>query len=443
MFNTLKLEQQTLPFLEYLNISFCNISYLPNDFFLNMNKLTLLDLSFNKIKRLDSRIFSPLSELTSLFFEGNSELLVLDSECFYGLSSLTHLNLINLHIERISKNAFSSLQLKELKIYSSIIHEVEQHFLANLLSESFHFNSSKIKTFTREMFQGINNLKLFITDEYKFCCVRPSYLPEDSCYPHRGELSFCADLVDIEYLRPVIWLIALFIVLGNAATILYRFVHHKTQSKHCYSIFVSNLAFSDFLMGIYLIIVAVADTSYRGQYIFNDKDWRANAWCNLAGILSTFSSEASMIFICLITVDRFLVIKYPFGQRRLSVRVGTIITVVGWLFALLVAVLPEVVLGGKFYSQSGFCIALPITHVRGPGWIFAFCLFVVVNTICCLFVALGQRYIFKEIRASTKTVDKSRSKNRKDARVAWNLLLVAVTDFLCWIPVDILSKLFI
>ena len=53
-------------------------------------------------------------------------------------------------------------------------------------------------------------------------------------------------------------------LVGNAFVIVWRL---KTDRKKASSFFVINLGCSDFLMGVYLLIIASVDTHYRGKYV--------------------------------------------------------------------------------------------------------------------------------------------------------------------------------
>ena len=87
-----------------------------------------------------------------------------------------------------------------------------------------------------------------------------------------------------------------------------------------HSLLISLLAFSDILMGVYLLIIASVDAYYRGVYIVHDVTWRASIGCRLAGFLSTFSSELSVLTLTTITLDRFFAITFPLRMRRLNVK---------------------------------------------------------------------------------------------------------------------------
>ncbi|KAL8600333.1 hypothetical protein ACOMHN_060951 [Nucella lapillus] len=100
-------------------------------------------------------------------------------------------------------------------------------------------------------------------------------------------------------------------------------------------------------MGIYLSIIGVADGVYRGRYVFSDGVWKTSVYCQVAGFLSLLSSEVSAMVIWLISLDRFIVIRFPFS----SVRFDRTSATVGLLLALM-PLLPATS-HWEFYSQTG------------------------------------------------------------------------------------------
>ena len=75
-------------------------------------------------------------------------------------------------------------------------------------------------------------------------------------------------------------------------------------------------------MGVYLFIIAMADVTYRGAYIAYERTWREGSVCKLAGFLSTFSSELSVVTLTSITFDRFVAILFPLRKRHVTPRVA-------------------------------------------------------------------------------------------------------------------------
>ena len=446
--------------LAYLNVSMCNIQDFTGVMFASLKNLLVLDLSHNHIKTIPSNVFEKQTKLLSLFLVGNSKLLSISENAFSELPSMKYIQISNQRIQRISKHSFSALQLKYLDLSGNIIYSLADSAFDISHISYIQLNRSIINSFGTGLFQGVLNVTQIFSSAYKFCCLRPSYLPEEKCLPYRDEFSSCEDLIRNTIVRSLIWIISLFSILGNASSIIYRILYDRKRLKLGYGIIVSNLAISDLFMGIYLLIIAITDVTLRGVYTANDEKWRSSGWCTLAGILSAFSSEASVFFICLITLDRFLVIKYPFGQFRFTATNAKRASIVAWLLAFVFAIIPVLIVPyfkGAFYSNSGVCLALPLTRNKSPGWEYSVSLFIGFNFFTFTMIALGQYLVFKEIKSTRKGLDVTHSKQAKlsntkrdaktvikgrtsDLRVARNLLFVVATDFICWFPIGIIGK---
>ena len=441
-FHRVSFIENSTQYIVHLNLSACGINNISASTFEFMKNLISLDLSRNNLNYLPSLLFLSLAKLRIFKIEGNLELLSIAEEAFMGLESVSHLPLSNLRIEYISKRAFASLHLDTLDISESYIQHCEDNAFEALYTQTLFLNDTDIVEFSSALFEGIVYTDKLVTKAYKFCCVKPYFLQEDNCYPQKDEFSSCEDLMRNDILRPLLWITGLLGLLGNTLAFIYRLYDSK-RMKIGYGIFVANLAISDFLMGIYLIIIASADMYYRGSYIYNDENWR-NSWlCQMAGVLATLSSEASVGFIGLITLDRLLVIKYPFGDYRMTQKPSWIFSSGTWFFSLLVSLFPVVYppFQGEFYAKSGVCLALPLTKDRPTGWLYSFLLFVAFNMSFVMLIVYGQWSIFSEVTSSSKkSLGKGKMNRKKELRVARNLLLVAFTDFMCWFPIGMLGN---
>ena len=430
-------------YLIHLNISSCEIFNIPANMFSEMKNLMVIDLSWNHLSNLPSHLFANQSRLKTLKLSNNLELLTVQTEAFAGLNAIRQLSLNYLRIERISQNAFATLQLEYLDMSQNVIQEIEDNAFATLSVETLTLHKTKIGVFSGELFTGIVYINLLVTDAHKFCCVKPYFMTAKQCLPSENHVSSCSDLLRNEVLRPIAWAVGLTAIISNILAFVYR-LHDKERMKLGYGIFVANLAISDFLMGVYLIIITSADVYYRGEYMLNDEKWR-NGWpCQLAGVIATLSSETSVFFICLITIDRILVVKFPFGEVRMKRKSSLIFAFIAWLIGMFVSTFPVILkthFRGEFYSRSSVCLALPLTSHRPAGWLYSVLIFIGFNFVMFILISVGQWLIFHEIsNTSDKVTSKGRTGRKQELRVARNLLLVAMTDFLCWFPVGVIGK---
>ena len=430
--------------LAYLNLSYCEIHNLTSGLLDTMRNLLILDISFNRLEILETHLFLYQDRLKVLKLNGNLHMLTISSEAFKGLLSISVLEVRNLYIERLSRASFASLNLDRLEISESIIKHVENYAFERLYVEEIFLSTTKIEDISFEMFKGVEDVKMLVTNDYALCCIKPEFLADENCLPHSDAFSSCSDLMRNQILRSFIWIVGLFGLLGNTFSLLYHLIYQRDKLKLGYGMFVSNLAISDFLMGIYLVIIASADMNYRGEYSMHAYSWKNSILCNMAGVFASLSSEASIIFIGLITLDRIIVVKYPFGEYRIKQRGANILTAVSWFVGITVSTVPVIFtpyFEHQFYSTSGVCLALPITKHRFPGWEFAVSVFIGFNFITTVLIMFGQWTIYREVmKASNMNLTKNVKGRKNDVKVARNLMLVAGTDLLCWSPIVIFGK---
>lgn len=252
-----------LSVLVSLNLSFCNIDELSRFAFRKIRNLKILDLSSNSIKVIAERTFTYLNQLRSLRLEGNFDLAVIEPEAFSGLAYVRNLDFAGAKLRIISAYTFSGLNLEGIDLSNNSINEIEDFAFSDLIVKRINFENNYISLFRKEIFTGVGGLKELKTPEYKFCCIRPTYVKEEDCYPTKDEFSSCEDLMRLSALQTMLWLIGLSALFGNALSVLYRVIYDRERLKLGFGIFVTNLAVADFLMGVYLLIIAVADAVFR------------------------------------------------------------------------------------------------------------------------------------------------------------------------------------
>ncbi|KAL8591215.1 hypothetical protein ACOMHN_019191 [Nucella lapillus] len=89
-------------------------------------------------------------------------------------------------------------------------------------------------------------------------------------------------------------------------------------------------------MGVYITIIGIADEQYRSKYLHHDITWKSSVMCKVAGVLSLLSSEVSALIIWIITLDRFVVLHFPFSTLRFDRASAAVACLLIWLVALAV-----------------------------------------------------------------------------------------------------------
>ncbi|KAH9488179.1 hypothetical protein Btru_064861 [Bulinus truncatus] len=428
--------------LIYLNVTDCGIRTISDESLKFLN-LRTLDASHNLITNLGKDIFKNSPVLEQLFLSNNKlrnkkftflqnarELLTLDlsfniknkleDNCFQGALSLEVLILRYMSIYTISKGAFSNLlALKHIDIKGN-----------GLLS------------FSVDIFLAQKTLRTITTDEYRLCCdfIKPHSVTQSQCKAPFDEISSCQDILRTLLLRAALWIMAGLTLTGNFSVIFYRICIDR-GIKRSFRIIITCLSASDFLMGIYLVIIGSADATYRNSYQLNEREWKNSVPCQAAGFLCLLSSETSALFILLVTLDRLLAIAFPLNPHlHFNAKSATVACGIVWVIGLCLASIPLLppFQHWQLYTQKAVGIPLPITRVYFPGFEYAFAILIVFNMVIFLLVAVGQLLIYLSVRLQ-KYPHASQLRVKQDAAIAKRLALVVFTDCLCWFPITVMG----
>nr|XP_034304474.1 G-protein coupled receptor GRL101 [Crassostrea gigas] len=389
---------------------------IDNYYFLPFFRLAILDMSFNKITKLQQKDFENFVMLISLNLSDN-QIQDIDENTFSDLSKLFFIDLSGNEISVIQSGLFRSLkQLQFVYIQRNNIFQVSS-----------------------DVFHGLVNMKYLQVESFSICCVKPQSLYNIKCVAPSTEISSCDHLIAVPILNVTMWYMALFALFGNIIVIIYTVSSLKKKVSITYFVLTLNLSFADLLMGVYLFIIAIVNLRYTGTYGLIDYAWRHSWLCTLAGILATVSSETSAFTVFLITVDRFLAIKYSISKTCLTKRGVIGLCAFIWLTSWLLATLPLLIYE-NFYSKSGICISLPLSVFRKTGWRYSMMIFVGMNAMLFTGILIGQIAIFVEALRVGKDV-RSAKVRKREISLAKTLIGIIVTDMLCWISIGVIGML--
>ena len=99
--------------------------------------------------------------------------------------------------------------------------------------------------------------------------------------------------------RKIIWLLGVLAVLGNLAVIAWRLIRRDDHPVQ--TCLLTNLAVSDFLMGVYLMIVAIQDQIWAGMGF----DHQRFGGSNTNSFFFYFTDRAFIISLASFTRNRF------------------------------------------------------------------------------------------------------------------------------------------
>lgn len=256
-------------------------------------------------------------------------------------------------------------------------------------------------------------------------------------------------------------------LVGNTMAVIWRCRKNMDLNENkTHTFLVVNLAISDLMMGFYMLIVSIAALRFGESYDDQALRWRESPLCKIAWVFAFFSSETSVFFITIISIECFLGIVFPFSTVRIRGKSSKIIACVAWLSSLTLTVIPTIV-GGSMYGLSDLCIGLPLVTKPAvvssrerfmywkpetvnwrlekpvsddPPWINSIVPFICVNLLCFIIVLICYLSMFVSVKKSSKKV-KVPTHQEKNVKLAIKMALIVGTDLACWLPIIIMGIL--
>ncbi|XP_074854879.1 thyrotropin receptor [Carettochelys insculpta] len=244
------------------------------------------------------------------------------------------------------------------------------------------------------------------------------------CTPEPDEFNPCEDIMGYKFLRIVVWFVNLLAILGNIFVLFILLTSHYKLTVPRF--LMCNLAFADFCMGLYLLLIASVDLHTRSEYYNHAIDWQTGPGCNSAGFFTVFASELSVYTLTVITLERWYAITFAMRlDRKLRLRHALVIMLGGWLSCFLLALLP--LIGVSSYSKVSICLPMDVETPLAQAYI----IFVLMlNIIAFLIICACYIKIYVTVRnPECKSED-------KDTKVAKRMAVLIFTDFLCMAPIS-------
>ena len=224
------------------------------------------------------------------------------------------------------------------------------------------------------------------------------------------------------------------------------------------------------------------------------QEWRQSFACKFAGFLSILSSEGSVFFVTMVSIDRLLCVKYSYSNFQVTPIVARICVAVAWVIAFLISVTPIALAtdNGDIYSISEVCIGIPIVqrpittlrkslvqvnvtsvssrfmydismgrvkefhiehveqqqsvqnvtynvlHITGSqiAPIFSIVVFIGVNLACFFIVAVCYIQVFVFAKRKMLKLDRD-----EEIRMSIRMFAIVFTDFCCWVPLGVICIL--
>ncbi|XP_069845652.1 thyrotropin receptor [Dipodomys merriami] len=244
------------------------------------------------------------------------------------------------------------------------------------------------------------------------------------CTPKSDEFNPCEDIMGYKFLRIVVWFVSLLALLGNFFVLFILLTSHYKLTVPRF--LMCNLAFADFCMGIYLLLIASVDLYTHSEYYNHAIDWQTGPGCNTAGFFTVFASELSVYTLTVITLERWYAITFAMRlDRKIRLRHAYTIMIGGWVCCFLLALLPLV--GISSYAKVSICLPMDTETPLALAYIV---LVLLINVVAFVIVCFCYVKIYITVR------NPQYNPRDKDTKIAKRMAVLIFTDFMCMAPIS-------
>ncbi|KAM3932498.1 lutropin-choriogonadotropic hormone receptor [Leptodactylus fuscus] len=418
-----------------------HITAIPANAFQEMNNESLiLKLFRNGFEEIQNYAFNG-TKLDQLFLNDNKNLQRFHNDALKGATGPNRLDITATALEHLPVHGLEYIQVlvAEKSYYLKKLPALDK--LANLLearltypSHCCAFTDMRLKELNSPLAyfgnltnqcdmlprKQTNDTSAELTVDYEYLC-QPRTL---RCNPEPDAFNPCEDIMGYNFLRILIWFISVLAIVGNAVVLLVLLTSHYKLTVPRF--LMCNLSFADFCMGIYLLLIASVDSKTKSQYYNHAIDWQTGSGCSAAGFFTVFASELSVYTLTVITLERWHTITYAMQlDRKLRLRHAILIMLGGWIFSLLIALLPLV--GVSNYIKVSICLPMDIETPLSQAYII---IILVLNVIAFIIICACYIKIYIAVQNPELTP------TNKDTNIAKKMAVLIFTDFTCMAPIS-------
>ncbi|XP_057369239.1 relaxin receptor 2-like [Daphnia carinata] len=419
--------------LRWLDLSHNQLTLGPDNFFPHLESLRDLFLGENRIQIIRNNTLASLVNLVLLDLKLNL-IHEIDEEAFVSLPRLRFLDLSDNMLEYVPESLFRfQRNLKQLRLGFNPIHHVPAGLFLPLTNlKTLRLQDINIPGISKKMFASSTHLKSAYFKDFLYC----SYVAHATkCQPLSDGVSSFSDLISHSAHRGFLWIIGILTIVGNALVLGGRNLA-KTENR-ILAMFVKNLAAADMCIGIYLLCIGERDISFRGEYNQHALDWMMSWQCTVIRILAVSTSEVSLLLLTFMSVERFVSISHPFGERTLNFRAAFISMALIWLVGGALALIPVLYRSGmgRHHGSNGLCFPLHIHEPLALGWQYSAFLYIGINGSCVLLIVGVYTALFISIRRTRTATPLAPN----EIEIAVRFFFIVFTDCLCWMPTIVLK----
>ncbi len=371
----------------------------------------------------------------------NSFQSTLTRTCFEGLVSLRYFLLVTAGTKEINPGTFLSLPiLRTLDLSHNRLCSLQEHIFAGLKSlVVLNLMDNPIVQLDVDTFDSLQSLQILNTSYFAICCMLSVQVV---CKVKAEWPASCSDIIGNLTMKTILYFTFIGTLLLNLGSLfrtkLKRFLQ-KTQSPvNAYVITTFCVNMTDLFLSFYLGILLIADRITSGRYYSLEQIWRSSFVCHIAGCLSGLFSLLSPSVLLFLTLTRFLVIKYPFKSKYK----GKHFIYRKMFMAFMISTCSTAFIWFNFYHVEGFKFhGLPLCNMIGDTQN-SISIRVFTGTVIVIYsaVTIGICSLYSALVAELKA-GKIRGNSKLATRTIVQIVVVSLSNILCWIPAAVIYSI--
>ena len=364
--------------------------------------LKQFDISSNRLTRTKKFCFTILTSLKIFHLQQNS-ILNLEDNSFYELLHLRLLDLSCNKITNLKNKLFNGLNnIKTINLTFNLIMFVDSDAFRDVSPRTVH------------------------SFDLKVCCMHGSWT---RCKAKKKNTFLnCDDLLSNKFMKYLSFLVGSLTIFLNIISFFLN-IKKKRMENRTQNIFNPYLAVTDWLFGVQLVIISIADMHYKGNYIGLEMSRRSSLACKLASFLAFVSMTISSIILCIIMLTRFCVIQWPMNSKFRDKSFVKRLMEVSFTFTICFCI----VFISSIFSfignpgLIGICLPLYTFNAHSVLLLFSTVIIVIVQTFC-LVTIITLSIVSLHILKKNGNCRKTHTKKTKYGKVSKQLFLIIIIN---------------
>ena len=415
--------------VKYLKCISCNPHYYSKLFssFQAIMFLNIKDHMFDSIcLKKDENI--PILYLLRHFDISSNRLTEIKNNCFFSLNRMITFHLQNNLISNLGDKSFKIfLYLNLLDLSHNRISKLRRTIFNGLTSiKTINLTFNPIMYIETDTFQGMSP-KTIHSFNIQVCCMSQSWI---KCKVKQDSFSKSNDLLFNKLMKYLYSLIGSLTIILNMISFFLDITKRKMR-KQTQASSIIYLSVFNWLFGLYLVVIALADWHYKGNYIGLDMSWRNSLICKLSSFCVLVSLTVSPVILSILMLTKFCVIKWPMTSKLKDPSFVKRVIEISFTIVLAICInlISTIFIFPSKHNLSGICIPIFTPDNHSLPLLVTTLFIVNVKVFSLVTIVILSIFLLHILRKT-----EIQTKNRKYEKVSQKLFITILINICCCIP---------